>query len=135
MIFKALARWILKDDIKSNEMAKSCFEREIKHLEESNQVLRLDSDQLKDCQLKLRIAEMYVDDDDALLELVGMAVEHEKKSSTSSYGLLAQQLNAARCSGNILSQSQARALQGLGAAQGTAIQGGIAALLGQGAYH
>jgi len=83
-MFKALARMILKDEIKTLNDDVKYIQRDIEFYKEANTELRKDSDQLKDYKLQLRIAQMYVNDDDALLDLIEMVKEKEKESRTTA---------------------------------------------------
>lgn len=127
-MIKAIARWFIKDEIDS-------LNNSIAILEETEQRLEakiVDHDAL---ELRLRIAEMYANDDDALIELVGLYEIKKKDSDTLS-------LTGGSFAVRSGDYSQAAAMQAQGLAQrqlqrtgfaGQA-QGGLHQLFG-GGYH
>lgn len=75
-VIRKFAQWILESDIDG-------YKREIKYLEENNQILRDDCKGIADLKLRLNVAEMYINDSDAVDELLAA-----KKNSDSSDNIL-----------------------------------------------
>jgi len=74
-MIKRLARWLLSDEIES-------LEDEVKSLREDNCILRKESEGMADIKLKLKLALMYADDDEAIDQL--LAAKKEQESSIRS---------------------------------------------------
>ena len=62
-MIKRLARHILRSELSS-------LNSKIESLNENNDILRADCEGIKDIKLRLRVAEMYIDDDAAIDELL-----------------------------------------------------------------
>ena len=76
MMLKKLARKILKHELDS-------MTDTIESLRESNNTLRNEVDGFADIKLRLRVAEMYIDDNDAIDEL--LAAKKEEESAEQRY--------------------------------------------------
>ena len=68
-MIKRLARYILRDELSDSRYSVSSLNARIDDLKETNEVLRLECEGIKDIKLRLRVAEMYIDDDAAIDEL------------------------------------------------------------------
>ena len=95
-----LAKYILRDKLSS-------LNGQIEDLREDSLILRKDCEGMKDIKLRLRIAEMYIDDDEAIDELLA----EEKSSALDSLTHLYRQAD-------IASQSSAMAAARTQGAQG-----------------
>jgi hypothetical protein len=95
-MIRKLARKILKDDI-------DAMSETIESLRESNNTLRKEVDDFADVKLRLKVAEMYIDDNDAIDELlaakkaeetvdqryrglIGMAASREMRANAGMFG-------------------------------------------------
>ena len=96
-MIKRLARYILRGELSS-------LNGKIESLNENNDILRKDCEGIKDIKLRLRVAEMYIDDDAAIDELLA-----EKKADDSfnvnARGSIAA-LQAAKRQSNVITSQQ-----------------------------
>jgi len=77
MMIKRLVKWIL-----SSEIAE--YKSEIKSLRDDNCAYRKESEGMADIKLRLKVAEMYIDDDEAIDQL--LAAKKEKLQPPSIMG-------------------------------------------------
>ena len=69
-MIKRLAKWILSSEI-------AAYKSEVKSLREDNCAYRKESEGMADIKLRLKVAEMYIDDDEAIDQLLAAKKEQE----------------------------------------------------------
>jgi len=124
-MIKAIARKILSAEIRCLNDDADRLKRSIENYKEENTILREDGDKIEDYKLKMRIAEMYANDDDALLDLIEMAKAKKAASSASlNHEYLAAQQRQMAAQQNMGMRQVGMGGLGIGLGQASGIFGG-----------